>query len=106
MLAIHKIKLYFQEIRYKITTISFFQQFMQKHVSKRLGCVTAHGGEEAIKHHSFFRDVKWKDLEDRKIKPPFRPKIVSSIVHFRSLRRILFLFIYNSIRIVANHVHI
>ena len=67
---------------------------MQKHVSKRLGCVTAHGGEEAIKHHSFFRDVKWKDLEDRKIKPPFRPKIVSSIVHFRSLRRILFLFIY------------
>jgi hypothetical protein len=50
---------------------------MQKNVSKRLGCVTAHGGEEAIKHHSFFRDIKWKDLEDRKIKPPFRPKIVS-----------------------------
>ena len=54
-----------------------FLQFMQKNVSKRLGCVTAHGGEEAIKHHSFFRDIKWKDLEDRKIKPPFRPKIVS-----------------------------
>ena len=50
---------------------------MQKNVSKRLGCVTAHGGEEAIKHHSFFRDIKWKDLEDRKVKPPFRPKIVS-----------------------------
>ena len=53
---------------------------MQKNVSKRLGCVTAHGGEEAIKHHSFFRDVKWKDLEDRKIKPPFRPKIVSLLI--------------------------
>ena len=53
---------------------------MQKNVSKRLGCVTAHGGEEAIKHHSFFRDMKWKDLEDRKIKPPFRPKIVSRFI--------------------------
>jgi hypothetical protein len=36
----------------------------------------AHGGEEAIKHHPFFRDVKWKELEERKIKPPFKPKIV------------------------------
>ena len=36
-----------------------------------------HGGEEAIKHHPFFRDVKWKELEERKIKPPFKPKIVS-----------------------------
>ncbi len=51
-------------------------QFMQKNVPKRLGCVAAHGGEEAIKHHIFFKDIKWKDLEERKIKPPFRPKIV------------------------------
>ena len=50
---------------------------MQKSVSRRLGCVTAHGGEDAIKHHLFFKDIKWKDLEDRKIKPPFKPKIVS-----------------------------
>ena len=35
-----------------------------------------HGGEEAIKHHPFFRDVKWRDLEERRIKPPFKPKIV------------------------------
>jgi hypothetical protein len=41
--------------------------------------VQAHGGEEAIKHHPFFRDVKWKDLEERKIKPPFKPKIVSTV---------------------------
>ena len=60
-----------------IAIFILYLQFMQKNVSKRLGCVTAHGGEEAIKHHSFFRDMKWKDLEDRKIKPPFRPKIVS-----------------------------
>ena len=49
---------------------------MQKNPTKRLGCVTAHGAEEAIKHHSFFRSIKWDDLENRKIKPPFRPKIV------------------------------
>jgi len=55
--------------------VSILKGFMQKNVSKRLGCVKAHGGEEAIKHHPFFRDVKWKDLEERKIKPPFKPKI-------------------------------
>ena len=36
----------------------------------------AHGGEENIKHHPFFRDVKWRELEERKVKPPFKPKIV------------------------------
>jgi novel protein kinase C epsilon type len=56
---------------------------MQKNVNKRLGCVAAHGGEEAIKHHSFFRDIKWKDLEERKIKPPFRPKIVRFLFPMR-----------------------
>ena len=77
---------------------------MQKHVSKRLGCVTAHGGEEAIKHHSFFRDVKWKDLEDRKIKPPFRPKIVSRIVHFRPAFDVFYFFLFiNPIGIVIYH---
>lgn len=55
--------------------VSVLKGFMQKNVHKRLGCVQAHGGEEAIKHHIFFKDVKWKDLEERKIKPPFRPKI-------------------------------
>ena len=69
-----------RQIKYIIAIFIRYLQFMQKNVSKRLGCVTAHGGEEAIKHHSFFRDMKWKDLEDRKIKPPFRPKIVSRIM--------------------------
>ncbi len=51
---------------------------MHKKVEKRLGCVAAHGGEEAIKHHSFFRSINWDDMENRRVKPPFRPKIVSS----------------------------
>ena len=50
---------------------------MQKSVSRRLGCVAAHGGEDAIKHHLFFKEIKWDALEERKIKPPFKPKIVS-----------------------------
>lgn len=54
--------------------VSILKGFMQKKVSKRLGCVAAHGGEDAIKHHPFFRDVKWKELEERKVKPPFKPK--------------------------------
>ena len=41
--------------------------------------VQAHGGEENIKHHPFFRDVKWKELEERKVKPPFKPKIVRHV---------------------------
>ena len=49
---------------------------MHKNVSKRLGCVAAHGGEEAIKHHSFFKSINWVDMENRAVKPPFRPKIV------------------------------
>jgi novel protein kinase C epsilon type len=57
--------------------VSILKGFMQKNVNKRLGCVKNHGGEEAIKHHPFFRDVKWKELEERKIKPPFKPKIKS-----------------------------
>ncbi len=50
---------------------------MQKSVSKRLGCISAHGGEEAIRHHSFFKPVDWEKMERRQVKPPFRPKIVS-----------------------------
>lgn len=57
--------------------VSILKGFMQKIPHKRLGCVAAHGAEEAIKHHSFFRSIKWDDLENRKIKPPFRPKIKS-----------------------------
>lgn len=51
---------------------------MTKNPAKRLGCVKNHGGERAILIHPFFKDkIDWEALEDRKVKPPFKPKIVS-----------------------------
>jgi len=52
-------------------------QFMTKSPLKRLGCVKAHGGERAILVHPFFNDkIDWEALEECKVKPPFKPKIV------------------------------
>lgn len=61
-------------------SVSFFlsSQFMTKSPNKRLGCVVAQGLEEAIKLHPFFREINWTLLEQRKIRPPFKPRIVSS----------------------------
>ncbi|GAB6022096.1 Calcium-independent protein kinase C [Chamberlinius hualienensis] len=49
--------------------------FMTKSPSKRLGCVSSQNGEEAIRHHPFFKEIDWEALEGRRVKPPFRPKI-------------------------------
>jgi len=51
---------------------------MTKNPAKRLGCVAAQGGEEAIKRHAFFSGkLDWEALERRQIKPPFKPKVVN-----------------------------
>lgn len=51
---------------------------MTKNPNKRLGCVTANGGEEAIKKHPFFiNKIDWVALEERQVQPPFKPKVVS-----------------------------
>uniref|UniRef100_A0A3P9NIU5 Protein kinase C n=1 Tax=Poecilia reticulata TaxID=8081 RepID=A0A3P9NIU5_POERE len=47
--------------------------FMTKSPNKRLGCVAAQGCEDAIKLHPFFREIDWMLLDQRKIKPPFKP---------------------------------
>ncbi len=61
---------------------------MTKNPTKRLGCVKAHGGERAILTHSFFHEkIDWELLEERKVKPPFRPKIVSKIKQLEPKRR-------------------
>lgn len=49
---------------------------MTKNPAKRLGCVVTQGCEEAIKTHPFFREIDWVLLEQRKVKPPFKPRIV------------------------------
>lgn len=51
---------------------------MTKNPNKRLGCVATNGGEEAIKRHPFFLNkIDWVALEERQVKPPFKPKVVS-----------------------------
>ena len=54
----------------------FISQFMTKNPSKRLGSVSPLM-ENAIRNHAFFKDIDWELLEARKVKPPFKPRIVS-----------------------------
>ncbi|KAK5854372.1 hypothetical protein PBY51_015447 [Eleginops maclovinus] len=55
--------------------VSILKAFMTKSPNKRLGCVPAQGLEEAIKLHVFFKEIDWTLLEQRKIRPPFKPRI-------------------------------
>ena len=39
------------------------------------------GAEKAILVHPFFHDkISWEALEQKAVKPPFKPKIVSSFI--------------------------
>lgn len=55
--------------------VSILKAFMTKNPHKRLGCVVAQNGEDAIKQHPFFKEIDWVLLEQKKIKPPFKPRI-------------------------------
>uniref|UniRef100_A0A665TF45 Protein kinase C n=1 Tax=Echeneis naucrates TaxID=173247 RepID=A0A665TF45_ECHNA len=55
--------------------VSILRAFMTKNPAKRLGCVVSQGCEEAIKTHPFFREIDWLLLEQKKVKPPFKPRI-------------------------------
>ncbi|XP_061562416.1 protein kinase C epsilon type isoform X2 [Phycodurus eques] len=55
--------------------VSILRAFMTKNPAKRLGCVASQGCEEAIKTHPFFREIDWLLLEQRKVRPPFKPRI-------------------------------
>ncbi|KAM6956839.1 protein kinase C epsilon type-like [Aplochiton taeniatus] len=55
--------------------VSILKAFMTKSPAKRLGCVVTQGLEEAIKVHPFFKEIDWVLLEQRKVKPPFKPRI-------------------------------
>ncbi|KAL6069412.1 hypothetical protein STEG23_021106 [Scotinomys teguina] len=55
--------------------VSILKAFMTKNPNKRLGCVAAQNGEDAIKQHPFFKEIDWVLLEQKKVKPPFKPRI-------------------------------
>lgn len=58
--------------------VSILKGFMTKDPAKRLGCVTSQGAEKAILVHPFFHEkIDWEAMEQRKVKPPFKPKIKS-----------------------------
>lgn len=46
---------------------------MTKNAVRRLGCT---GNENQIRSHAFFKDLDWEALEQRRVKPPFRPRVV------------------------------
>lgn len=46
---------------------------MTKNPARRLGCSD---GETSIRTHPFFKDMDWEALEQRKVRPPFRPRVV------------------------------
>lgn len=54
--------------------VSILKGFMTKNPARRLGVA---GGAGGIRAHAFFKDVDWDALAQRRLRPPFRPKVVS-----------------------------
>ncbi|XP_070500919.1 protein kinase C [Chironomus tepperi] len=55
--------------------VSILKGFMTKNPARRLGCVD---GEESIRKHPFFKEMDWDALEQRKVRPPFKPRVRSA----------------------------
>jgi len=55
-------------------SVSFCRGLMIKEPSKRLGS-HPDKAEQQIKDHVFFRSVDWMALEEKRITPPFRPRV-------------------------------
>lgn len=49
---------------------------MTKNPARRLGCS---GNETQIRGHPFFKELDWEALELRRVKPPFRPRVVNIV---------------------------
>lgn len=56
-------------------TKDFILKLLNKQPSKRLG---ANGAIE-VKQHPFFEGIKWDDLLNKKIQPPFKPNISNEL---------------------------
>jgi len=65
--------------------LAFVAQLLKKKPLERLGMPTCPAGE--IRDHLYFKTIDWTLVEQRKLPPPFKPKIVSILcdlfsVHF------------------------
>lgn len=63
-----------QEVTNVSSFISCFPQLLQKEKEKRLGCQKDF---MEIKTHEFFNPVNWDELDEKKVKPPYNPNVVS-----------------------------
>ncbi|TNN12127.1 Protein kinase C epsilon type [Schistosoma japonicum] len=59
--------------------VDILSKFLVKSPARRLGCIPTDGGELAIQRHPFFKEIDWQILEERRVRPPFRPKVRSRI---------------------------
>jgi protein-serine/threonine kinase len=70
-------RIYQQEVDYPKKIDNNAKDLMQKLLildpNERLG--SGPEGGEKIKNHPFFKGINWKNVQDRKIKPPFIPKL-------------------------------
>ncbi|TST98536.1 Protein kinase C eta type [Bagarius yarrelli] len=53
-------------------------ELLMKNPARRLGCVAASGGENAVPAHRFFSTIDWDKLNRRELEPPFKPQIKTS----------------------------
>lgn len=57
--------------------------FLDKNPDTRLGCNPANGGFQEIKSHPFFKPIDWDALSEKKVPPPYVPKIENDpLEHF------------------------
>ncbi|XP_041968852.1 protein kinase C isoform X2 [Aricia agestis] len=54
--------------------VNILKGFMTKNPARRLGVL---GGAGGIRAHAFFRDMDWDALAQRRLRPPFRPRLKS-----------------------------
>lgn len=53
-----------------------FEQLLERDTERRLGFTEE---TSPIREHPFFKDIDWVALETKKIEPPFKPKVVSTL---------------------------
>ena len=73
------LKIYDQEVYYPPNISkdakSFLSQLLVLNPNERLG--SGPDGSENVKSHPYFKGINWKDVWQKKIKPPFIPKLKS-----------------------------